>query len=359
MGFRFSRRIKLLPGVHLNLGLKSVSLSLGPRGAGVTVGTRGVTGHVGVPGTGLSYRTRLGAPDPVRRPAACPKPPPVSIPEALRIRFDGLDMHLLDEDGTPLAEPVLGAARKAFREPILDALDARAAQLNAAAVAGDLPTAPPVPDDAYPVPKPVKPRDPRDLDPAHPDRAAADAAWADYMAALGPWRAAEAEHRRKPANPDATLARIEARLAAIAWPRETLISLDADGPVLRADVDLPEIEDLPTSQVAVSRTQLVLVAKPLSAAAMRRAYERHICDIAARIVDEAFAAGPTFAMVEVAGYTQRPGVADDVYVLSANVLRERWTGTEADPVAALAPFRRRSAIDAGGVVRAVVPLGRA
>lgn len=59
MGFRFFKRIQLLPGVHLNLTKKGASISAGPRGAKVTVGTSGVRGTVGIPGTGLYYTTKL------------------------------------------------------------------------------------------------------------------------------------------------------------------------------------------------------------------------------------------------------------------------------------------------------------
>lgn len=59
MGFRFFKRIKLLPGVHLNLTKRGASVSAGPRGAKVTVGTSGVRGTVGLPGTGLYYTTKL------------------------------------------------------------------------------------------------------------------------------------------------------------------------------------------------------------------------------------------------------------------------------------------------------------
>ncbi|MCW3783900.1 DUF4236 domain-containing protein [Defluviimonas salinarum] len=62
MGFRFSKRVKILPGVRLNFSKNGVSTSLGPRGASVTVGKKGIHGNVGIPGTGLSYRTRLDRP---------------------------------------------------------------------------------------------------------------------------------------------------------------------------------------------------------------------------------------------------------------------------------------------------------
>ena len=61
MGFRFRRRIRVFPGLTLNLGKQGVSASVGVRGAHVTVGPTGTRTTVGLPGTGLSY-TRLEKP---------------------------------------------------------------------------------------------------------------------------------------------------------------------------------------------------------------------------------------------------------------------------------------------------------
>ena len=60
MSFRFWRRIKIAPGVTLNLSKSGGSLSLGPRGAKYTIGHRGQRGTVGIPGTGLFYTSKLG-----------------------------------------------------------------------------------------------------------------------------------------------------------------------------------------------------------------------------------------------------------------------------------------------------------
>ncbi|MCU1317498.1 MAG: hypothetical protein JWN63_2820 [Candidatus Acidoferrum typicum] len=57
MGFRLSRRIRLFPGVRLNVSKSGVSASLGRRGAWLTVGPRGTRATVGLPGTGVSYTT--------------------------------------------------------------------------------------------------------------------------------------------------------------------------------------------------------------------------------------------------------------------------------------------------------------
>jgi len=59
IGFRFLRRIKIAPGVTLNLSKSGGSLSFGPRGAKFTIGPRGKRATVGIPGTGLFYTTTL------------------------------------------------------------------------------------------------------------------------------------------------------------------------------------------------------------------------------------------------------------------------------------------------------------
>lgn len=55
MAFRFRHRIKLLPGVHLNLWKTGLSVSAGVTGANVTLGHTGLRKTVGLPGSGLSY----------------------------------------------------------------------------------------------------------------------------------------------------------------------------------------------------------------------------------------------------------------------------------------------------------------
>jgi len=59
MSFRFWRRIRIAPGVTLNLSKSGGSLSFGPRGAKFTIGPRGKRATVGIPGTGLFYTTML------------------------------------------------------------------------------------------------------------------------------------------------------------------------------------------------------------------------------------------------------------------------------------------------------------
>lgn len=60
MALRFQKRIKIAPGLRVNVSKGGVSTSIGKPGATVNIGKKGVQGTVGVPGTGLSYRRKLG-----------------------------------------------------------------------------------------------------------------------------------------------------------------------------------------------------------------------------------------------------------------------------------------------------------
>jgi hypothetical protein len=67
MGFRFRKSIRLAPGVRLNFGKRGMSISAGVKGASVTSGSRGTYANVSIPGTGISYRTRIGTATEARR----------------------------------------------------------------------------------------------------------------------------------------------------------------------------------------------------------------------------------------------------------------------------------------------------
>jgi len=61
MGLNFRKRIKIAPGLNLNVGKRGMSLSAGPRGASVNIGRRGVRTTVGIPGTGISYSKQISS----------------------------------------------------------------------------------------------------------------------------------------------------------------------------------------------------------------------------------------------------------------------------------------------------------
>lgn len=82
MGFRFSRRIKIAPGLSLNLSKSGISTSarLGP----LTLNSRGTASvRTGIPG--LSYRENLNTKPRTRKPKAQPAHEPVA--ELADVRF--------------------------------------------------------------------------------------------------------------------------------------------------------------------------------------------------------------------------------------------------------------------------------
>ncbi len=64
MGFRFRKQVKILKGLKLNVSKKGPSsLSLGKKGATTNISKKGGLAHtIGIPGTGLSYRTDKSTP---------------------------------------------------------------------------------------------------------------------------------------------------------------------------------------------------------------------------------------------------------------------------------------------------------
>ena len=57
---KFRKRIKVAPGVNVNLSKSGVSGTFGGAGASVNVGKNGVYANTGIPGTGIYDRQKLG-----------------------------------------------------------------------------------------------------------------------------------------------------------------------------------------------------------------------------------------------------------------------------------------------------------
>lgn len=101
MGFQFRKRIKIAPGVSLNLSKSGGSLSFGPRGAKVTVGPRGSRATVSIPGSGIYYTSKIpSGSKPKRSPSR-------REPERLELGF-------FERLATPAGEEALVAGFREF-----------------------------------------------------------------------------------------------------------------------------------------------------------------------------------------------------------------------------------------------------
>lgn len=59
MAWNYRKRIKIAPGIHLNLNKGGVSTSIGPKGSKISIGKDGVYLNTSFPGTGLYSRKKI------------------------------------------------------------------------------------------------------------------------------------------------------------------------------------------------------------------------------------------------------------------------------------------------------------
>ncbi|MFC6523086.1 hypothetical protein ACFQAT_28380 [Undibacterium arcticum] len=90
----------------------------------------------------------------------------------------------------------------------------------------------------------------------------------------------------------------EESLQDIVWPRETEVDYDLhnDGTMF-LNVDLPEIEDMPTKTASAPARGYRLTVKDMSATAVQKLYMRHIHSIGFRMIGEVFAVSPAIKTV--------------------------------------------------------------
>ncbi len=349
MGFRFRKSIKILPGLKVNLSNGSPSLTLGKRGMSVTMGKNGTYGNVGLPGSGLSYRTRLD------RPAA---------------KVNGGNANHVD----------------------LSSLYSAAAEYNAICdsiskihtLAPDLSLSPHDEEQVYleyrnlklksfGLPEPVRPVKPEpSLLPAKPeasdvglltrwfgskedklssmiadwqnqvnhilkedefqlqDYAQRRTAWAQEYAQ---WKSAKESYDAKKDNLLTELPsmfatdndffehRLMEHLAGVNWPHETNVSamVNLSQSTIYIDVDLPEVEDIPQESAVVKVKKADIEYKKNSDKDIRLSYSMYVHGIILRVILESLYVLP-FNTIKVSGYTQRfsasTGVLGDEYILA-------------------------------------------
>ena len=160
---------------------------------------------------------------------------------------------------------------------------------------------------------------------------------------------------------------LEENLQDISWPRETLISLEIaeQGQHIRLDVDLPEIEDMPSKTAAVPARGLKLSVKDLPAVQVRKRYMAHVHGVGFRIIGETFAALPCARRVTLSGFSQRhdtaTGEVRDDYLYSVSVARDDWERIDfeqlarIDVVESLAQFDIRRQMTKTGIFKPVEP----
>jgi len=311
MGFRFQKRITILPGVRLNLSKSGASWSVGPRSASVNVGKRGVYGTVGLPGSGLSYRERLDKPKP--RSNALTRDPRSAMPDRVIARLVEDAVKLFDPDDRPLDPFLQPAAKRLMKGDIKRFLEEHADERNALLdslrqLHHDVPAT------AAVLPSSNRGKPAREQ----------FSSQQEFMEALMAWRADVANSGPDTESIESALL---AALGALEWPAETNIAINLSGRRLLLDVDLPEIEGMPSARWAPLISKMTLTQRPMSQKDVAGLYLDHVCSILARLIGHSMAVSDAIETVAVSAYTQRSassGQLDDEYVAIVEAKRVDW-----------------------------------
>ena len=343
--------MKLAPGVRLNVGKRGLSVSAGVRGASITAGSRGVYGNVGLPGSGLSVRRKLS-----NGGASGSYGSSDGLGVTLSLKDDG-SVSICDSEGNPLPQRIISILREQKGDWIKEWLQEQCDLWNRGIdqiLNLHLATSPSKPivfsPEPFTAPEPSKPV-PKSTGflgkvlRSHRERIMREneEALRAYNSSHSSWKAERKTHEtgqavRKMFIEEARLSKptamqdfLEERIAQIEWPRETTVSFEVNetGTSVMLDVDLPEVEEIPTEQTTVAARGWKINTKTRSDTQRRKEYMTHVHAIVFRLIGESFAALPTVDQVVISGYSQRAdkasGQIDDEYLLSVKVLRYEWS----------------------------------
>jgi len=299
-----------------------------------------------------------------------------------------------DSNGNPVSEALINAAKKQKGDVIKATIQKTCDEINAQVEAlGELHLHTPPPNDP-PAYQPQKFDFPRPVQPVpkapgffakffkssvakiETENAQAQA---DFRRQLQAWETSKAQfdaaERKKQelvskvvsGDPESMETFFGEVLMDIVWPRETLVSFEVrdGGTRLAFDVDLPEVEDMPTNTASVPQRGYKLSVKELGPTAIQKMYAKHVHSIGFRLLGEAFGMLPTVQEVTLSGYSQRKnkatGQEEDEYLFSVVVPRGGWEGINfnslqsIDVLESFTRFDLRRDMTKTGVFKAVQP----
>lgn len=389
MAFRFQRRIRIAPGVRINLSKSGVGLSVGPRGYSTSIGPRGVYRNVGLPGTGLSYREKIGD---VPRKSSGRQSAVTSAQVEVEINDEGT-MQFRLPDGSPAPQSVVKRIREQNTQLIEGLISRAVERFNSdlrACLSAHLDTPAPLYRPLVVLSeRPEKPTKPVPRVPSFWDKlflragkiAAENVArQKQYDEACRAWQKAENEFDRacreieelnslvQNGDMDAQSRVLENRLEEVVWAKPTEISFDfgSDSSTISIDVDLPTIEELPDREALEPTRGVNIRWKKRTDAQLRRDFCYLAHATLFRLAGEVFAALPKVRQATISGFTQRldltTGKKSDTYVVSVRISRDAWAKIDfrnlqrVDVQAALASFELVRDMTRAGELREITPL---
>lgn len=377
----------------MNLSGSGVGWTLGPRGASIGIGKRGA--RLNSSFMGFSTSQKLSGSSRSSKPTA-PKIASTPVSVTCSLHDDG-SLTFQDMDGNDLPEHVVEAAKKQNKEVILSVIQRKCDEINGniealGTIHLDTPSCTYRPKFVEVPFEEPEPANPPLLKPSIIDRLFKKRMQrleqqnikiqTNFAAYYNDWANERTNHlqleqdRKRLINEGIYTSTsdmetwLEYNLQDIQWPRETEISLELfeDGQLVILDVDLPEIEDMPSATASVPSRGLKLSIKAMSTTAVQKLYMAHIHAVAFRVIGETFAALPNATTVVLSGYSQRPdkstGRITDEYLFSVRVCRGAWSDIDfgrlanIDVVEALSRFDLRRQMTKTGIFKSIEPFSQ-
>lgn len=397
---RFNKRIKIAPGVRINLSASGVSTNVGVRDASLSMGKRGAFLNTSIPVPGLSSRRKLSGSN--QKGSGGNRTKEMAnetrgMQVEVTLEDDGSLNYIDESTGYHLDDGEIRKFKAQHGDHIRELLDDRSGQQNCEQkTLRDIHLLSPALDGRpiarrpNPQAEPIKPDElkipfmtrtlrwfkTKRLRREHEDRVNS------YFQAHRQWAAIDSEHEQREGRRFEHLHKFlrshhetveryfAACLKSLDWPRETIVefSVSEDLTSLAMDIDLPEVEDMPTSEYRVHATQWRIVEKELTQKQLRLDYASHIHGVVFRLLSEAFACLPTVTKAVCSGYTQRRNIGTNIlenqYVLSVEATRAKWQNIDfskkglrrLDPVDHLPTLQHSRKMSTTGVLKSVDPI---
>ncbi|NUF49488.1 DUF4236 domain-containing protein [Gilliamella sp. ESL0250] len=393
MAVRFRKRIKIAPGVKLNLSSNGASVSLGGRGASLTIGKKGTYSNLSLPGSGLSYRTKLSSEKNVKQKQTTQKAISDHISVKVRINEDGSVEYLNPIDDTHLPENIVTSIKKNNKETLISLFKQACKKNNDGLDLLDklhLTVMPPSDTRIYhekdypePRPKKAKLKEKTFLSKIFPFIEKNRVKFNEsielaYNKKLKNWSQKKEEFDKNErdiayrinellasGNEEVINSELVTLLSNISFPKETNVDFEINEDNLVLDVDLPEIEDIPNKKYTASDNSLRISVKTISDTERRKIYMTHIHSIIFRIIADVFSLIPTIKRITLSAYSQRPnnqnGNIEDQYLVSVNINKEEWKSINfnniehVDVVECFNQFDLIRDMSKTGVFKAIIP----
>ena len=342
MATRFSRSVKLLPGIRLNTGKKEVALSAGARGATMTFGDNGAYTIAGISEIDLPFRNKFAGGDSLE-----------NLKDKAHLYNEAVDRVINLYRYTPTSPPTPDEFKYIFFKQKTKLFSFKIMIVMTAFIVGSISLI-------------------RDLDSARFGVLLLAAAillpvWhmhRNYKIKKGNNEYAQKIYQGLEAgNAEIMEGALGKALDQMDWLCNAApnFEVSADARQVFIDVDLPTIEDMPNCIKKIAETGETIENRPKKEEEIRQDYLAHIHGMLIWIAGFCFSFFPSVEKVLCSGYTQKESkqtnIVQDDYALSVWFERSKWESAkpeQVNPINYVEKFQYRRNIQ-NGLFEAIEP----